>query len=167
MRTLRTLLCLALLAGVSTARAGAQTQAPAAAAPSPAQLSAARELLKLIDLDRTLQGSADMMIEAQLSANPMLAPYGDVLRQWAGKYLTWEVMGERMAAVYASTFTEAELRDLVAFYRTPVGRKLAHETPALVQKGGEVGAAVAQEHQAELLAMIEARTKELEKAKPR
>ncbi|HEU4566148.1 MAG TPA: DUF2059 domain-containing protein [Gemmatimonadaceae bacterium] len=164
MRTLRTLLSLALLLGASAAPAAAQAPAavPPAAAPGAAQLAAARELLQLVNLDRTLKGSAEMMIQAQLAANPMLEPYGDVLRQWAGKYLTLEAMGDRMAAAYAGTFTEAELRELVKFYRSPVGRKLAEQTPVLAQKGQEIGAAVAQEHQAELLAMIQERTKELE-----
>lgn len=45
-------------------------------------------------------------------------------------------------AVYDKHFTEAELRDLVAFYSSPTGRKVVVETPALfaesIAKAGEL-----------------------------
>ena len=34
-----------------------------------------------------------------------------------------------IARGYASHFTEAELKDIVAFYKTPLGKKLINEEP--------------------------------------
>lgn len=36
--------------------------------------------------------------------------------------------------LYARHFTEAELRDVLAFYHTPTGAKLIHEMPGLMQE---------------------------------
>lgn len=35
--------------------------------------------------------------------------------------------------LYDKYFTEAELKDLIAFYKSPTGRKLLHATPQLTQ----------------------------------
>lgn len=161
MRLSRTLACLALLAAASSTPNAVVAQNGGAATVSAERLAMARELLDLLQMETIMKGSSEMMIEAQLSGNPMLTPYRDVLTTWAQKYLTWQVMGDRIASVYAETFTEGELRDLVIFYRTPTGQKLARATPGLMQKGAEVGEAVAREHQAELVALVQERSKEL------
>jgi uncharacterized protein len=36
--------------------------------------------------------------------------------------------------IYASNFTEAELRDLIAFYKTPTGQKFLQKTPFVAQQ---------------------------------
>ena len=45
------------------------------------------------------------------------------------------------AAVYAITFTPAELRDITAFYKTPTGQKIVEKTPALAQQSMAAGQA--------------------------
>ena len=42
-------------------------------------------------------------------------------------------IGEQMAKIYASDFTEQELKDLVTFYKTPLGQKLLAQEPKTVQ----------------------------------
>jgi len=48
---------------------------------------------------------------------------------------------DAMAAVYAITFTPAELRDITAFYKTPTGQKIVEKTPALAQQSMAAGQA--------------------------
>jgi hypothetical protein len=38
----------------------------------------------------------------------------------------------QVATIYAQRFTEQELKDLVAFYKTPLGRKAINEEPAAI-----------------------------------
>jgi hypothetical protein len=38
-----------------------------------------------------------------------------------------------MAAIYAAEFTEAELKDLVTFYKSPLGQKLLSSEPRAIQ----------------------------------
>lgn len=47
----------------------------------------------------------------------------------------WEAIRPQMTDLYLRTFTEAELRDLVAFYETPAGRKSLEKMPLLLQEG--------------------------------
>src|SRR6476659_4773953 len=42
-------------------------------------------------------------------------------------------IGEGMATVYANEFTEQELKDLVTFYKTPLGQKLLSTEPRAIQ----------------------------------
>jgi hypothetical protein len=41
---------------------------------------------------------------------------------------------DAVAVVYASNFSAAELRDLIAFYKTPTGQKLLEKTPLIAQQ---------------------------------
>src|SRR5262249_15660813 len=40
-----------------------------------------------------------------------------------------------MAQAYASHFPEAELKELISFYRSPTGKKLVSELPAVREEG--------------------------------
>jgi hypothetical protein len=42
-------------------------------------------------------------------------------------------IGEEMAKIYANDFTEQELKDLTAFYKSPLGQKLLTEEPKSIQ----------------------------------
>jgi uncharacterized protein len=42
---------------------------------------------------------------------------------------------EQMARAYASRFTEQELKDLLVFYKTPLGQKYIREEPAAIEDG--------------------------------
>jgi hypothetical protein len=44
-----------------------------------------------------------------------------------------------IAAIYASNFTAAELRDMEAFYRQPTGQKMLTKMPAISQQALAVG----------------------------
>jgi uncharacterized protein len=42
-------------------------------------------------------------------------------------------IGEGMAQIYANEFTEQELKDLVTFYKSPLGQKLLSSEPRAIQ----------------------------------
>jgi hypothetical protein len=60
-------------------------------------------------------------------------------------------MMEEMAAIYAGNFTADEIRQVTAFYRTPVGQKVLDKTPIIAQQsmmsGQKFGQRAAQELQ--------------------
>jgi hypothetical protein len=43
-------------------------------------------------------------------------------------------IGDLMAKIYASNFTEQELKDLVAFYKTPLGKKVIEKEPLAMEQ---------------------------------
>ena len=126
--------------------------------PTPAALAVADTLLREMDMERVMQASALVGIDAASQQNPMMAQYREVMRAWAAKYLSWAELGAPLARLYAETFTEAELRAFVAFYRTPAGRQLARLTPELTQRSGKLGAEISAKHAPELIRMMQAQS---------
>jgi tetratricopeptide (TPR) repeat protein len=124
---------------------------------------AASELLDLMEKSQDLAETASALIDAQVRANPQIEPFRDILVQWTQRYINWDAMGPRMIELYLQTFTEGEIRDLLAFYRTPTGRKALEKLPVLMQEGMKIGEEAAQQHRGELDAMIRNRTQELQR----
>ena len=124
---------------------------------------AATELLLVMDVERMMLGGAAAMADSMIKDNPMLAPYRDVLLEWAGRVMTWEALAPKLVTMYTESFTEPELRDLAAFYRTPAGRKALSVMPELMRRGAMLGGQVATEHMDELQEMLQKRADELEK----
>ncbi|HXU34132.1 MAG TPA: DUF2059 domain-containing protein [Thermoanaerobaculia bacterium] len=161
---MRKLLTVALLV-LWTVSAHAQ---PTGAAPRPAVSSheqAVTELFQLMDLEKAMVGGATVMIDAQINSHPEIAPFRGVMIEWSSKYLTWDSMAPQLIKIYMDAFTEAETREMIAFYRTPTGRKALTKLPELFQKGAAVGAEIGKAHQAELAEMVRAKQKELDAEK--
>ena len=49
-----------------------------------------------------------------------------------------ELVTPRIASVYARNFTVSEMRELVAFYRTPAGQKFLDKSLILAQEAGKI-----------------------------
>jgi len=125
---------------------------------------AAVELIGIMDMEGALAKGRAPMVDAQIQAVPGLAPFRDVLLEWAGTYITWDRMAEEITGLYIESFSEPELRELTAFYSTPTGKKALRELPELMQKGSLVGARISQQYAPDLERMIMARRQELEEA---
>jgi hypothetical protein len=129
-----------LAVGLALAAAPAVAQQPAPAAPksTPAAIAAAREILQIKNAAAMYANAVPGMVEKtkvaliQQNLNYQkdlneVAPI--VAQQLAGRE---KEIGEGMAQVYASEFTEQELKDLVAFYKTPLGQKLLTAEPRAI-----------------------------------
>jgi hypothetical protein len=127
--------------------------------------AAARELIELIDLKHMAVQAGEAALDAQVKGNPQLAPYADVMHTFLRKVFADADLAGEVAKLYEETFSEQELREIVAFYHTPTGQKTLTKMPELMQKGMAIGLAKVQEHNAELTEMMAARRRELE-AKP-
>jgi hypothetical protein len=46
---------------------------------------------------------------------------------------------DMFAPIYFKHITQAEMEEIIKFYRTPAGKKLAEKTPAITQESMEVG----------------------------
>jgi len=72
-----------------------------------------------------------------LPTNPQLAqPLNEVALQLRKEYdpKRAEILTE-VAKIYAGRFTEQELKELVAFYKTPLGKKVLNEEPIAIEEG--------------------------------
>jgi hypothetical protein len=141
----------------------AAARVPTTAPVSPSQTAAAIELLKAIKLEASLPNTSAAMIDSEITRNPGMTPYRDVMLDWLKKYMTWSSMQPELVKLYTDTYSEAELKELAAFYRTPVGQKSLAKNPELMQKTAMIGARLGQEHADELKTLMNARRDELMK----
>jgi hypothetical protein len=61
-----------------------------------------------------------------------LTEVADALRKEYAPRLT--ALRQDIVKIYAARFTEQELKDTLAFYKSPVGKKLLSEEPAFVER---------------------------------
>lgn len=118
--------------------------------------ASAEALLNLMDMDKLMSQSVDQMLQIQLKQNPAIAPYEQQMRAFLNKYMSWASMKDDMLKIYTVEFTEAELKELTAFYQTPVGKKTVQKIPQLMAKGAELSQKRMQDHMPELQAAIAA-----------
>ncbi|WP_323973541.1 DUF2059 domain-containing protein [Aeromonas hydrophila] len=84
-----------------------------------------------------------------------LAQHRDVLEAWVSRYLSWGAMSTEVAAIYRKHFTEAELKQLIAFYQSPIGKKSLDTMPAIFQESSLVGQSLAERNMPALQAMLD------------
>jgi len=133
----------------------------AAATPTAAQAAAARDLFKALKLEESLTNTTSAMVDSEVSHNPALAPYRDIMLAWLRKYMTWDAMLPELTRLYSETYTEGEMKALAMFYSSPVGQKSIAKTPDLLSRTAQIGARISQPHSAELNAQLNARRDEL------
>src|ERR1700712_2203047 len=135
---------LALAGAAANAQQAAPKQAAPAAAPqlkpaSPAALAAAKEILAMKNanamyasavpniVDQTKNALLQSNLNYQKDLNEVALI---VAKNLAGKE---QEIGDGMAKIYANEFTEQELKDLVTFYKSPLGQKLLVNEPRAIQ----------------------------------
>ena len=117
--------------------------------------AAAEALLNLMDMDNLLNQSIDQMLEMQVKQNPAIGQYQTQMKAFLSKYMSWASMKEDMIKIYMDEFSEQELKELLAFYQTPLGKKTVQKMPKLMAKGAEMGQQRVQQHLPELQQAIQ------------
>ena len=134
---------LALGLALSTLPAGAQQPAGQQPAPlkpaSPSAIAAAKDLLVVKNVNQVyaaavpniVQRTKDAFLANNLSYQKDLNEVAVIVAQnLAGRE---KEIGEQMAKIYASDFTEQELKDLTTFYKSTIGQKLLNQEPKSIQ----------------------------------
>jgi hypothetical protein len=158
MRMMRTLLiaCGLMVPAVGAAQTPITTTPAVRDTLSAESMTLARELTTLLDMAGNASAAVDVMLDAMQSQNPQLSEVRGVLQRWTRKIFSSEEAATAFARVYAESFTEAELRDVVTFMRTPSGRRFAAAQGELARRGAEIGKRLAEENQGELMEMLQA-----------
>lgn len=157
---------IAVLAGAALAApatAAAQVRTPAAPAATASHRAAAAELLEVTETERQIRHGIETAFDAQVRANPLLGPFRDVMQRYADKYLDWASLQPELVTIHVSTFSEPELREMIAFYRTPTGQKAVRLLPQVTTRVQQVAEQRVAAHAEELQAMIQQRAIELQR----
>jgi hypothetical protein len=143
-----TLIVLALLALARPARAQD---------PTPGQEAAARELMAAVHdsanfytgFYRGFYTNARHTLGEADSATVMRA-----VQAWAEKYIPWRELEPDFVRLYSSVYTEPQMREIAAFFRSSTGQRMAASAVQIAT--GSIGIATrhAAEHQAELMTAV-------------
>ena len=113
--------------------------------PTPDAMAAARSLvntMKLADQYKALLPAILLGLKPALTQDrPEIEQDYDAMLPMIADAFTpyYTSMIDGIATVYANNFTAAELRDIEAFYRQPVGQKMLEKMPAISQQALAVG----------------------------
>jgi uncharacterized protein len=124
-----------VLLGLMLSAAAAAAQQPSAAAMATAKELVATKGAKTI-YEPLIVGVVERAKGMFLQTNPMLSKdLNEVANKLRADMLPRgaEVISDT-AHLYATRFTEQELKDMLAFYKSPLGRKLLVEEPAIADQ---------------------------------
>jgi hypothetical protein len=133
---------LALGLALTGAPAGAQQPAAPTTAlkpATPAAIAAAKEILLMKNaaamyasaVPNIVEQTKNALLQNNLNYQKDLNEVAVIVaKALAGRE---KEIGDGMAQVYANEFTEQELKDLVAFYKSPLGQKLLANEPRAIQ----------------------------------
>jgi hypothetical protein len=133
------LVALALAGLPAAAQQQGAPAAPVLKPGTPAAMAAAREILAMKNasamyanaVPNIVAQTKDSLIQQNLNYQRDLNEVAVVVAQaFVGKE---KEIGEGMAQIYCNEFTEQELKDLVTFYKSPLGQKLLTAEPRAIQ----------------------------------
>jgi uncharacterized protein len=109
--------------------------------PPPSAVALAKELIVLKGSTQLWEAVVPGVIEQVkgvfLQTNPALGKaLNDVATQLRTEYAPRaSQLVDQVAQLYAKAFTEQELKDALAFYKSPLGRKISSEEPKVLDEG--------------------------------
>ncbi|MDI1265664.1 MAG: DUF2059 domain-containing protein [bacterium] len=129
------------LTGMPASAQQKQVPAPATALKqaSPAAIAAAKEILTMKNasamyasaVPNLVEQTKNTLLQSNLNLQKDLNEVAVIVaKNLAGRE---KEIGDGMAQVYANEFSEQELKDLVTFYKSPLGQKLLATEPRAIQ----------------------------------
>lgn len=140
MKRLVNSILIAGFAAMVLASAPARAQTPP---PSPTAIGYAKEILAIKNVNTIYKDAVPNLVErvkgvlvqSNLNYQKDLNEVSiKVAKELAGRE---EEIGAELAKIYASQFTEQELKDLLAFYKSPLGAKSLKQEPVVFQMSSQ------------------------------
>jgi hypothetical protein len=146
----RLALCLALAAPLEAQRPATRPSPPDTVSSS--RLTLARQLRSLM----TVEGAVGTVGKPALIEGrpPSTRPDQEIelaRRRWAERYMPADTIAEVEARAIAREFDERELRDLLSFFASPLGRRVVEAQPRLTRAVSAATLQVMQAHRQELI----------------
>lgn len=124
--------------------------------PASAQEGEFRTAVKILMDKSGSLNAADTMMDQMIPALSQMAPQEIPASFWTGFRQKWadksrEKLVDIYTPIYRKYFTLKEIQEMIAFYETPVGQKLAASLPAITQEGFAAGQKLGEEIAAEMI----------------
>jgi uncharacterized protein len=113
--------------------------------------AAVEKLLSLMKMQENMDKSLDKILESQTRASPGGgAGMAEATRNFYNKYISWAALKDDIVKIYMEVYTEDEVKELVAFHESPIGKKMTEKNPDLSTKIMELTMARMRDHMQEL-----------------
>ena len=133
-------------------------------------LDAANELADLLGLTNQMEAVFDAMTPIIMEQVKQMNLNDDQAVRLMGIYKSWytedldlDFLAKKIVELYAQTFSVKELKELTAFYKTPLAKKALAAFPELMAKGAKLGAMERQKRMPELFERLKPLMEELNK----
>ena len=119
---------------------------PSYATEAPSINLSIEKLFAIIGIDKQMNAGFEAMLPvvdrqaSQLNLSPSAKEeLRNIYKTWFNDDFDRNNIKRQLIQVYADTFTEEEINELIVFYQTPVGQKFLNETPKLTKIGAKIG----------------------------
>lgn len=129
---------------------------------------ACEDLMKLFNIDKMLvpvfkqvaKMQEDRIAKMQIpdDMKDVSKKYLDRINELVMKNMSWKELKDDVVRIYMEVFTETEIRELLGFYESPIGKKFVQKSPELALKVVNMS----QARTMKILPEIEKLTKEME-----
>jgi uncharacterized protein len=141
---------------------------PAAFADQASKEAKAEEYFRLMKMDRMLEQQMLIMTQ-QFKSGYLQQVMGlkvppeqekemqsmmDKMSALVTNALSWEKLKPDFVKIYAEAFTETQLEEMIAFYKSPTGQAMVEKSPELMRKGSEISQKRMVDLQAEIQKLI-------------
>ena len=120
----------------------------------PAVLNASKELVASMGIKDSYGQMIDQATKGLVLRQPKLKSVEGEIKAFYTKYIGWDVIKDKMAAIYAKHYTVKELGELKDFYKSEVGQKSIKLMPQIMQEGKKLGTSSVMAHADELKKII-------------
>lgn len=132
--------------------------------------AAAKEFFELTKIPEIANATMRESINSALMQVPNREKYQDIVDDVISKYISFEKVEDQYITYHMQLFSEQELRDLIAFCKTPTGQKYIRASPELNQYMTQLMVPLVQNAMQELSTRMSERSKEIyekdQKGKP-
>lgn len=125
-----------------------------AQAPSDEYKATLEKMLELSGSMASAKAMVPQMIAMLKQQSPSASFWDGFQKKWEGKF--GNKLAELYAPVYQKYLTLDDLKKIVAFYESPVGKKLGASTPAMMAEGMQIGQKLGMEIATELQQELQA-----------
>jgi uncharacterized protein len=87
-----------------------------------------------IDSMRSMMEQQFTRMGASEDMKPILKRHTDKLFNLMEQTMSWQNLKEDMISIYVNTFSEEELKGMLAFYKSPIGQSVINKMPAAMQQ---------------------------------
>lgn len=126
----------------------------------------AQELLEMMDIQTNIEKSFDMIRKMQLAQlqqagieESMLGiqqEFMDKMMDLLADELSWDNLKDDYITIYTDFFTPDDMRGIIRFYNSPVGKKFLEKQPELMQRSMQIS----QKQMMEIMPKVRALTEE-------